>query len=65
MTTPPENRNHNMLLVNGIILGIIGVLTLLTPLVTSVPGDRLAYDLVAGGALIAVAGYALWRRRHP
>lgn len=37
---------------NGIILGLIGVLILLTPLTTEVAGLQLAMDLVAGGVLL-------------
>jgi len=49
----------NMAVPNGIILALIGVLVLITPLATEIRGDRLAMDLVAGGALVIGGGISL------
>ena len=42
----------NMSVPNGIILGLIGLLVLLTPLTTDVPEHQLPMDLIAGSVLI-------------
>ena len=41
----------NMALPNGIILGLIGLLVLLTPLTTEVPEHQLLMDVIAGAVL--------------
>jgi len=48
-----ESKNPMSLLVpNGIILGLIGLLVLLTPLTTEVAGHDLVMDMIAGGVLM-------------
>ena len=43
-----------MILINGLILGIIGALILITPLVADVPPDKIFLDIIAGSVLLVV-----------
>lgn len=43
----------------GTILALIGLMVLLTPLVTDVTGKDLAIDLAAGGVLLVVGLFSL------
>lgn len=43
----------NMAIMNGVILGLIGLLVLITPLAEPLGPVELAMDLVAGGLLLA------------
>jgi len=49
----------NMAVPNGIILGLIGLLVVVTPLTTSVSGNHLIMDLVAGTVLIVGGSVSL------
>ena len=51
MANDERKSDLNMAMMNGIILGAIGVLVLITPLATSISGTGLVMDLVAGGTL--------------
>ena len=42
----------NMGVLNGIILGLIGLLVLVTPLTTEVPQNQLKIDIIAGAVLL-------------
>ena len=57
----------SILVPNGIILGLIGILVLVTPLTAEVPRHQLALDLIAAAVLILGGGTSLlWglRRRR-
>ena len=49
-----NKQNLSMILINGLILGIIGALILITPLVADIPPDRIFLDIIAGGVLLVV-----------
>jgi len=49
-----NKQNLSMILINGLILGIIGVLILITPLVADIPPDKVFLDIIAGGVLLIV-----------
>jgi len=49
-----NKQNLSMILINGLILGIIGALILITPLVADIPPDRVFLDIIAGGVLLVV-----------
>ena len=57
----------NMAVPNGIILGLIGLLVLITPLATELSTRALVMDLIAGGVLV-IGGLASfvwgWRRKR-
>lgn len=43
-----------MIFINGLILGIIGILILITPFVTEIPKQKIKLDIIAGSVLLAV-----------
>jgi len=49
-----NKQNLSMILINGLILGIIGALILITPLVADIPPDRIFLDIIAGSVLLVV-----------
>jgi len=49
-----NKQNFSMILINGLILGVIGALILITPLVAKVPRDKVFLDIIAGGVLLVV-----------
>jgi hypothetical protein len=42
-----------MATINGVIMGLIGFLMLITPLVAEVAADKIKIDIIAGGVLLA------------
>jgi uncharacterized membrane protein HdeD (DUF308 family) len=68
MTEGQSGNRLSMAVPNGIILGLIGILILITPLATPVPEDKVAMDLIAGLLLICGGAVSLilgLRRRQP
>ena len=49
-----NKSNVSMILINGLILGIVGVLILITPFVVDIPSDKICLDMIAGGVLLVV-----------
>ena len=49
-----DKSNISMILINGLILGIIGILILITPIVADVPSDKKFLDIIAGGVLLVI-----------
>jgi len=43
-----------MIYINGLILGAIGALILLTPLAVEIPPEKLYLDIVAGATLLLI-----------
>ena len=54
MTDNKDKNNLSMIFINGLILGVIGILILITPLVTEIPKEKIKLDIIAGAVLLAV-----------
>jgi hypothetical protein len=65
MTDDQSRTRLGMAVLNGIILGLIGILIVITPLTTDIPKNQLGMDLVAGSILILGGAASLvWGLTH-